>query len=87
MKTATLPAIRVTPQIRLTAESLLQEGETLTMFLQDSLERNIAHRAAEREFTARGLQSAASARASGNYVSAQDSLAELRSLRAKHTAQ
>jgi hypothetical protein len=38
------------------------------MFLQESLARNIAHRTAEREFIARGLPSAARARANGGYL-------------------
>ena len=83
MKTATLPTVRVLPEIRAQAEALLEEGESLSMFIEDSLRRHIALRQSERAFLARGMAAGARARAGGEVISAQDSLARLRGLRAK----
>jgi predicted transcriptional regulator len=84
MKTATLPSVRVLPEIRAQAEDLLEAGESLSMFIEDSLRRHIALRQSEREFLARGLAAGERARASGVTLTAEDSLARLRALGAKH---
>jgi len=83
MKTATLPTVRVLPEIRAQAEALLDEGESLSMFIEDSLRRQIAQRLSEREFQARGMAAGARARATGVTVSADESLARLRALGTK----
>ena len=57
MKTATLPAVRVTPQLRGLAESVLNDGETLSMFVEDSVRRLAQMREDDRAFYARGLAS------------------------------
>ena len=80
MKTATLPTVRVMPEVRLLAESLLEKGETLSMFIEDSLRKQIAYRQNEREFIARGMASAARARETGVYFTADTVLAELRAM-------
>jgi hypothetical protein len=84
MKTATLPTVRVLPEIREKAESLLEQGESLSMFIEDSLRRNIALRQSEREFLQRGMAAGTRARESGVTVSAEDSVARLKALAAKH---
>ncbi len=56
MKTATLPAVRVSPDVRLLAESVLREGETLSMFIEDSLKKHAQWRKDDAEFYARGLR-------------------------------
>lgn len=56
MKTATLPAVRVSPDVRLLAESVLREGETLSMFIEDSLKKHTQWRKDDAEFYARGLR-------------------------------
>jgi predicted transcriptional regulator len=86
MKTATLPTVRVLPEVREQAEGLLEKGESLSMFIEDSLRRNIAMRLAEREFLTRGMAAGVRARETGVTVSADESLARLRALAAKHTA-
>ena len=80
MKTATLPTVRVLPEIRAQAEALLEDGESLSMFIEDSLRRQITLRQSEREFIARGMAAGARARETGEMVSAEDSLARLRAL-------
>jgi hypothetical protein len=77
MKTTTIPPLRVAPELRKEAEALLEEGETLSGFLLDAVTRNIAYRKARQEFIVRGLASAAKARKSGKYISADRVLAKL----------
>ncbi len=80
MKTSTLPAVRVTPEVRELAESVLKKGETLSMFIEDSLRKETEFRKTQNEFIARGIASGIEARQTGIYVTAQDSLARLRSM-------
>ena len=77
MKAASLPSLRVSRKLRRGAESVLDEGETLSAFVLDAVTRSIARRRAQREFVARGLASAARARDSGGYVSADAVLGKL----------
>ena len=77
MKTATLPALRVRPELREAAQRALRPEETLSRLMEASLESYIAHRQAEDEFIARGLRSADKARKTGRYVSADAVITEL----------
>lgn len=77
MKTSTLPSIRVSPETRKQAESLLREGESLSSFVADALAKHLQHRRADEEFLARGLASAARAKRTGEYVSASAVLRKL----------
>jgi predicted transcriptional regulator len=77
MKTSTLPAIRVKPELREAAERALRPNETLSKLMESSLESFISHRAAEDEFISRGLRAAETARQDNTYVSAKDVLAQL----------
>jgi hypothetical protein len=70
MKTTTIPPLRVSPELRKQAEAVLDQGETLSGFVLDALNRNIEYRKVRQEFIARGLSSAAQARKTGKYVSA-----------------
>jgi hypothetical protein len=78
MKTSTLPPLRVEPRLRIEAERLLREGETLSSFVVAAVEERIRHRAMEEEFVRRGLASAEKARRSGKYVAAKKVVAGLR---------
>jgi predicted transcriptional regulator len=77
MKTATMPALRVEPELRQAAEEILRPGETLSAFVEDSLRRNVEFRRTQQEFIARGLASRDAARKSGEYVSAKKVLSKL----------
>lgn len=77
MKTATIPALRVTPELRQAAESVLQEGETLSSFVEQSVRAQIQHRRFQQEFIARGLASRDEAKRTGVYYSAEEVLDEL----------
>lgn len=70
MKSATIPSLRVAPQLRHAAEELLQEGESLSSFVEQSIRESIERRRNQREFIARGLCSRDEARCSGAYVDA-----------------
>ena len=71
MKTTTIPPLRVSPDLRKQAEAVLEQGETLSGFVLDALTRSIEYRKARQEFIARGLTSAAQAKKTGKYVSAE----------------
>jgi len=77
MKTATLPALRVRPELREAAEKALRPEETLSGLMEASLESYIAHRQADDEFIARGLRSAEKARKTGRYATADAVMKEL----------
>jgi predicted transcriptional regulator len=77
MKTTTIPPLRVSPDLRRQAEAVLEQGETLSGFVLDALNRNIEYRKTRQEFIARGLASAAHARKSGKYVSADKVIEKL----------
>ena len=83
MKTATMPALRVQPELRQAAEEILRPGETLSAFVEDSLRRNVEFRRTQREFIARGLASRDAAKKSGVYVSSDEVLQELDVILAK----
>lgn len=70
MKTATIPSLRVDPKLRLSAESVLQDGESLSSFVEQAIRTSIEHRQAQREFIERGLASRDNARQTGVYVAA-----------------
>jgi predicted transcriptional regulator len=77
MKTTTIPPLRVSPELRKQAEAVLDQGETLSGFVLDALNRNIEYRKVRQEFIARGLSSAAKAAKTGKYVSADKVLGKL----------
>ncbi|MEI7456871.1 MAG: YlcI/YnfO family protein [Nitrosomonadales bacterium] len=83
MKTATMPALRVEPELRLAAENILRPGETLSAFVEDSLRRNVEYRRTQKEFIARGLASRDAAKVSGVYFSSKEVLHELDDILAK----
>lgn len=77
MKTANLPSLRVDPQLRDAAESVLEANETLSAFIEASVAESIERRRTRAEFIARGLASRDEARRTGVYYSADQVHAEL----------
>ncbi|MBI2802753.1 MAG: prevent-host-death protein [Gammaproteobacteria bacterium] len=77
MKTTTIPPLRVSPELRKRAESVLEQGETISGFVLDALNRNIEYRSARQEFIARGLASSTRAEATGKYVAAATVIAKI----------
>ena len=80
MKTATIPSLRVEPNLRQAAENVLREGETLSNFMEVSLRAGIQHRKVQQEFIARGLASKDEAYQTGEYYSAKTVHDELLSM-------
>jgi hypothetical protein len=77
MKSATFPSLRVDPELREAAEGVLQDGETLSGFIETSVRETIERRRTRAEFIARGLVSRDEARRTGVYVAASAVHAEL----------
>jgi len=78
MKTASLPAVRIAPELRERAQSQLRTDETLSAFVEEAVRLNVLRREADREFLERGMASLALARETGVYHSAAKVLGELR---------
>lgn len=72
MKTASMPSLRVDPELRNAAEGVLREGESLSSFVEQSIRASIERRRLHGEFIARGLASRDDARRSGEYFSADE---------------
>jgi len=70
MKTATIPSVRVEPELRAEVESLLSEGETVSEFVEASVRATVLRRRNQAEFIARGLHSLEDARRTGDYADA-----------------
>jgi hypothetical protein len=77
MKSANFPSVRVEPELRAAAEDVLQDGESISSFVEQAIRDNIARRLNHREFVARGLTSREDAKQSGDYVLADDVVAGL----------
>jgi predicted transcriptional regulator len=77
MKTATIPSLRVDEELRNAAENVLEEGETLSGFVVQSIRESIERRQVQHEFVARGLRARKTARKTGEYVSADSVVGRL----------
>lgn len=55
MKTATLPPIRVAPDFRLELEGVLEQGESLSQFVENAVRATVARRKNQAEFIRRGI--------------------------------
>lgn len=80
MKSAIIPPLRVTSELRNEAESVLREGESLSSFAEESLRRKVERRKMRREFIERGVASRESAQASGQYASKDEVMDSLRTI-------
>lgn len=77
MKTATFPSLRVEPELREAAESMLKEGETLSAFVEASVREQVRKRQLQDEFIKRGLIALEQSGKSGDYLTSGESLARL----------
>jgi predicted transcriptional regulator len=80
MKTATLPPLRVEPELREAAEAALREGESLSNLMEQSLRDEVNRRRNRAEFIARGLAAREEARRTDVYYTADEVHAELRDM-------
>jgi len=77
MKTATIPSVRVEPELRAEVEALLAEGETLSEFVESSVREAARRRRVQAEFVGRGMRALADAKRTGDYVDAEVVVAHL----------
>jgi hypothetical protein len=54
MRSATLPPIRVEPEVRAEVEAVLREGESMTQFIEEAVVSAAAWRRVQAEFVQRG---------------------------------
>ncbi|GAA0758437.1 prevent-host-death protein [Ideonella azotifigens] len=78
MKSATFPSLRVEAELREAAESVLQEGESLSGFIESSVRETIDRRRNRAEFIARGLAARQDFARTGVSYSADEVHAELK---------
>ena len=77
MKTSPFPSLRVEPELREAAESVLRDGEILTSLIETSVRETIQRRRAQEEFIARGLRSREDAERTRIYHTAESVHSEL----------
>ncbi|MCZ8234424.1 MAG: prevent-host-death protein [Inhella sp.] len=71
MKVASLPSLRVEPALREAAESVLQDGETISALMETAV-RDLVHRRQVRaEFLRRGIESLEEYRHTGVSIPAE----------------
>lgn len=83
MKSATLPSLRVDPELRQAAQAVLRKGESLSSFMEQSLREEVDRRRQQAQFIARGLASRDEANRTGEYYEPETVHAELRDMLAK----
>lgn len=86
MKTATLPPLRVEPELRQAAEAALREGESLSSLMEQSLRDEVNRRRMQAEFIARGLAAREEARRTGVYYTVEEVHGELQAMLAEARA-
>jgi hypothetical protein len=77
MKTSTIPSVRIEPELREQLERVLQEGETLSSFVESSVRETVRRRVEQAEFVARGIASLEQAKRTGRYIDAAAVVAKL----------
>jgi predicted transcriptional regulator len=86
MKTATIPSLRVDPDLRRAVEEVLADGETLSGFVEQSLREGVQRRRLQSEFIARGLRARDNAHQSGHHVSSEAVIDRLETMLSKARA-
>ena len=77
MKTSLLPPVRVSEELRAAAESVLTEGETLSSFILQSVQRAVEYRRVQADFHSRGQAALEHYRRTGRSHAADDVIAGL----------
>jgi len=70
MKTATLPPIRVAPDFRLELEGVLEQGESLSQFVENAVRTTVAKRKNQAEFLRRGIAAIETTKRDGSGIPA-----------------
>lgn len=77
MKTATLPPIRVAPDFRIELEGVLEQGESLSQFVEKAVRATVAKRKNQAEFVRRGIAAIETTQRDGSGVPAEVVVAKL----------
>ena len=77
MKTATLPPIRVAPDFRLELEGVLEQGESLSQFVENAVRTTVAKRKNQAEFIRRGIVAIEATKRDSSGVPADQVIAKL----------
>ena len=77
MKTATLPPIRVAPDFRLELEGVLEQGESLSQFVENAVRTTVTKRKNQAEFIRRGIAALEVTKGDGNGIAAAVVIAKL----------
>ena len=77
MKTATLPPIRVAPDFRLELEGVLEQGESLSQFMENAVRATVAKRKNQAEFIRRGIAAIEATKRDANGIPADVVIAKL----------
>lgn len=67
MKSAAIPQVRVTPEVREELEAVLHDGESISEFVESAVREAAQRRRAQAEFIARGLTARDTAQCDGVY--------------------
>lgn len=84
MKTASIPSLRVSPDLRESAERVLRDGETLSSFVETAIRDEINQRESQAEFIRRGLAARDEAERTGEYFTIEETLRGLDAMRAEY---
>jgi Arc/MetJ-type ribon-helix-helix transcriptional regulator len=86
MKSALIPQVRVEPELRAELEAVLQQGETLSEFVEASVRNAVEFRRVQQRFHERGQAAWEHYQSTGVSVPADEVLAKLQAkLKAKRT--
>jgi len=77
MKTATIPPISVEPEFRAQVECVLEQGESLSEFVESAVRQSVLKRQHQAEFVRRGIESINETKLTGAGVSAETVVAKL----------
>lgn len=77
MKKVTLPAIHVEPDLWLELEGVLEQGESVSQFVESAVRATVAKRKTQAEFVRRGMAAIDETKRSGSGILADVVLAKL----------
>jgi len=77
MKTATIPPIRVAPAFRTEVEAVLQQGESLSEFVENAVRQSVLQRQHQAEFLRRGIAAIEETKRTGTGIAADTVLEKL----------
>ena len=71
MKTATIPPIRVEPEFRAEVECVLEQGESLSEFVENAVRQSVLNRQHHAEFVRRGIAAIEETKRTGTGIAAE----------------